>query len=336
MRVIPWLLLPVALVAVPLPALALPTLSSSLEDWGDVSIYGPKVTTSGGARTDIVGQRTEWDHDSSGGFVPGIDGELEQNVWTEASVVGGAPMFRSYHSLKGSLIPLHNGQGWTGFSTHAVYRDTWTLTMVGGPPSLKPTFDFGIHSRIGTLFPPGGSVAVGSDYYPTNPFWGPVPPGVVVVGPLPSTPPISLGLIVDGFRWYDFENTPANATALVSMGSTSHNGPLTIGNGAPFDVEIRFDAGWKMEHAEIRSILGAAFERFSTNRVLDVGETGVLAGVSVTDINGLSLQGWSLVDSQGTTITPIASAVPEVPTSMLIAAGGLVLLALTRWQRRRD
>ena len=341
MRAVLWLLLSIAPFFVPAPGLAAPTFSSSLTDWGNITIYGPTVTTSGGPHTAIVGQRTEWDHDFNGRFGPGIDGELEQNVWTEAGETflgSGVPKFRSYHSLKGSLMPLTNGQGFTGFRTRAVYRDQWTFIQLGAPmgTDVLAEFSFKIHSRIGTLFPPGSSVAVGPDYYPYNPLWGAVPPGVIVVGPRPSTPPITLGLIVDNYRWYDYQVTPANTTATVKMGPARpgwHTPNLTVRNGNPFAVEIHFDAGWRMEHAEIVSILGATFERFSTNRVLDVGNTGVLSGVSFTDTNGLPLQGWSLVNSQGTALT---FPVPEAPTSMLIAAGGLVVLALTRRQRRRD
>ncbi len=159
---------------------AQPTLASSVTDWGNVSIFGPRVTRSGGARTEIAGQRTEWDHDFNGVFNSQVDGQLEQNVWTEASVVAGAPVFRSYHDLKGSAIPFNNGVGWTGFRTEATYADTWKVTMPGLPVGavLAPVFSFGVHSTLGHLFPAGSTVALPPDYYPYNPQWGNLPPGV--------------------------------------------------------------------------------------------------------------------------------------------------------------
>ena len=94
---------------------------------------------------------------------------------------------------------------------------------------------------------------------------------------------------------------------------------LTVRNRDPFAVENHFDAGWLMEHAEIVSILGATFERFSTNRVLDVGNTGVLSGVSFTDTNCLPLQGGSLVNSRKRSANPIFPANPEPANLVSIA-----------------
>ena len=200
------------------PAPALPTLTSSLSDWGRISLFGPEVTRSGGARTEIVNQRTEWDHDSDGAFNAQVDGFLVQNVWTEASTIGGAPVFRSYHDLNGSAIPFFNGVGWTGFRTEAGYKDKWTITVpavpIGG--SLSPVFSFGIDSRLGHLFGPGGSVALPPDFYPYNPLWGST--GGVVIGPLPTAPNIDLLMSIDNFRWYDAKNTLSNIMALVPMG----------------------------------------------------------------------------------------------------------------------
>lgn len=308
------------------PVSALPTLTSALSNWGRVSLFGPEVTRSGGARTEIVDQRTEWDHDSDGAFNNLVDGYLVQNVWTEASTIGGAPVFRSYHDLQGSAIPFHNGVGWTGFRTEAGYQDIWTITVPGLAigDSLSPVFSFGITSRLGHLFGPGGSVALPPDYYPYNPLWGST--GGVVIGPLPTAPDIDLLMSIDNFRWYDAKNTLSNITALVPMGATSlASGPLTVQNGVPFGVEIDFTAGWRMEHQEIEALLGASFDRFSTNRVFDASHTGALSAVAVYDGSGVLRQGWSLTDGQGAAITPLASPVP-LPAPLYLAAFGVCVL----------
>ena len=309
------------------PVSAQPALTSSVSDWGRISVFGPQLTRSGGARTEIVNQRTEWDHDGDNAFNALVDGYLVQNVWTEASTIGGAPVFRSYHDLKGSAIPLNNGVGWTGFRTEAGYKDKWTIT-VGGLPigsSLSPVFSFGINSRLGDLFGPGGSVALPADYYPYNPLWGSAGGGVVI-GPLPTAPNIDLLMSVDNFRWYDAKNTLSNIMALVPMGATSLSaGSLTVQNGVPFDVEINFTAGWRMEHSEIAALLGPTFERFSTNRVLDASHTGALSAVAVYDGLGALQQNWSLTDAQGVAITPLALAVPEPEPFVLFAIGALVV-----------
>ena len=312
------------------PVSALPTLTSSLADWGRISLFGPEVTRSGGARTEIVNQRTEWDHDSDGAFNALVDGYLVQNVWTEASTVGGAPVFRSYHDLQGSAIPFNNGVGWTGFRTEAGYKDKWTITVPAVPigVSLSPVFSFAINSRLGYLFGPGGSVVLPPDFYPYNPLWGGGAVGGVVIGPLPTAPNIDLLMSIDNFRWYDAKNTLSNIMALVPMGATSlASGTLTVQNGVPFDVEIDFSAGWRMEHSEIAALLGGSFERFSTNRVFDASHTGALSAVAVYDGFGALQQSWSLTDSQGAAITPFASPVPVPAPFFLTAIGALVVLS---------
>lgn len=311
-------------------ATAQPTLSSSLTDWGNISIYGPAVTRSGGARTEIVGQRTEWDHDSNGVFNPPADGHLVQNVWTEASVVGGAPVFRSYHDLKGDGIPLYNGAGWTGFRTDAGYIDTWTITVLALPigAALAPVFSFGLVSHLGDLFPPGGAVALPANFYPYNPLWGSVPPGVPVVGPLPAAPSVDLFMSIDNYRWYDYKNTPGNTATTVAMGGAAISaGPLAVQNGVPFAVQIDFIAGWRIEHSDVVSIIGPTFEHFSTNAVFDASHTGALSAVTVYDESGALQQGWSLFDSQGTAITPISLQVAEPQPLVLFLVGGLAVLA---------
>ena len=323
--------------AVASPVSALPTLTSSLTNWGRISLFGPEITRSGGAKTEIVNQRTEWDHDSDGAFNTLVDGYLVQNVWTEASTVAGAPVFRSYHDLQGSAIPFYQGVGWTGFRTEAVYKDKWTFT-VGGLPigvSLSPLFSFGINSRLGDLFPPGGSIALPPDYYPFNPLWG-GPGGGVVIGPLPTAPNIDLLMSIDNFRWYDAKNTLSNIAALVPMGGIASlgAGPLTVQNGVPFDVEIDFTAGWRMDHREIAALLGPSFQRFSTNRVLDASHTGALSAVEVFDGLGILQQAWSLTDSQGVVITPLASPVPVPgPAPLFLSAIGAIVV-LSRAYRR--
>jgi len=316
-------------------ATAQPTLSSSLTDWGNISIYGPAVTRSGGAKTEIVGQRTVWDYDFDGAFNPLTDGQLVQNVWTEASVVAGAPVFRSYHDLKGAGIPLYNGAGWTGFRTEARYVDTWTITVqnLAIGVNLTPVFTFGLNSRLGDLFPPGGTVALPSDFYPYNPLWGSVPPGVPVVGPLPSAPTVDLFMTVDSSGWYDYKNAASNRAVLVEMGGAGiSSGVLTIENGVPFAVQIDFIAGWRMENAEIVALLGPLSERFSTNAVFDAARTGMLSAVALYDLSGDLQAGWSLTDSQGTLITPIA-LVPEPETFVLFVVGLLGVVARTRRRR---
>lgn len=310
-------------------AMAQPTLTSSLTDWGNISLFGPTVTRSGGAKTEIIDQRRIWDHDSNGVFDPLIDGQLTQNVWTEASVVGGAPVFRSYHDLRGGGLPLYGGAGWTGFRTNASYSDTWTMTVpalaIGA--SLAPVFTFGLASRLGDLFPPGASVALPPDFYPYNPLWGGVPPGVPVIGPLPSAPTVDLMMVVDGYRWYDYKNTPSNQVTLLAMGGAGiASGGLTVQNGVPFAVQIDFIAGWRMAHAEIVSVLGPSFDRFSTNAVFDASHTGMLSAVSVYDAAGDRQLTWSLTDSQQTLITPIA-VVAEPQTLVLWVVGLLGLLS---------
>ncbi len=323
--------------AVASPVSALPTLTSSLADWGRISLFGPEVTRSGGAKTEIVNQRTEWDHDSDGAFNALVDGYLVQNVWTEASSIGGAPVFRSYHDLQGSAIPFNNGVGWTGFRTEAGYKDKWTITVPAVPigVSLSPVFSFGINSRLGDLFPPSGTIALSPDYYPYNPLWGGGSAGGVVIGPLPTAPNIDLLMSIDNFRWYDAKNTLSNITTLVPMGGTSLSaGTLTVQNGVPFDVEIDFSAGWRMEHSEIAALLGASFQRFSTNRVFDASHTGALSAVAVYDGFGALQQSWSLTDSQGAAITPFASPVPvPAPAPFFVTAIG-ALVVLSRSYRR--
>jgi len=317
------------------PSLAQPTLSSSLTDWGNISLYGPLVTRSGGARTEIVGQRTQWDHDFNDIFNPLVDGQLEQNVWTETSVVGGAPVFRSYHDLKGFGIPLYNGRGWTGFRTDAGYSDTWTLTDPALPmgAALSPVLSFGVVSRLGPPLPAGGAVAPAPDFYPYNPLWG-SPPGVPVTGPLPTAPDIEFGMNVDNFRWYDYQNARSNVATSVTMGPGSiAAGALSVANGVPFAVQIDFVAGWRMEHSDIVAVLGPSFERFSTNQVFDASHTAALSDVAVYDGAGALLQGWTLTDSQGQSITPITLQVAEPPSLALFAVGGLI--ALLKTLRRR-
>ena len=307
------------------PVSALPTLTSTLSNWGRVSLFGPEVTRSGGARTEIVDERTEWDHDGDGTFNNLVDGYLVQNVWTEASTIGGAPVFRSYHDLQGSAIPFFNGVGWTGFRTEAGYQDKWTIFVPGLPigDPLSPLFSFGITSRLGHLFGPG-SVVLPPDYYPYNPLWGST--GGVVIGPLPTAPNIDLFMSIDNFRWYDVKNTLSNIVTLVPMGATSlASGALTVLNGVPFDIEIDFTAGWRMEHSEIAALLGPSFQRFSTNRVFDASHTGALSAVAVYDGSGVLQQGWSLTDSQGAAITPLASPVP-LPAPFFFAAFGVCVL----------
>jgi hypothetical protein len=317
------------------PSLAQPTLSSSLTDWGNISIFGPAVTKTGGAKTEIVGQRTQWDHDFDGVFNPLVDGRLEQNVWTEASVMGGAPIFRSYHDLKGFGIPLNNGRGWTGFRTDAGYSDTWTITDPAAPMGapLSPVFTFGVVSRLGHLFPAGGTVALPTDFYPYNPLWG-SPPGSTVIGPLPTAPQIEIGMNVDNFHWYDYQNVQSNVTTSLAMGPGSiAAGALSVLNGVPFAVQIDFVAGWRMEHSDIVAVLGPSFERFSTNRVFDASHTAALSEVAVYDEAGMLLQGWTLTDSKGLSITPITLQVAEPSSFALFSVGGL--MALVRALRRR-
>jgi len=317
------------------PSLAQPTLSSSLTDWGNISIFGPAVTRSGGAKTEIVGQRTQWDHDYDGVFNPLVDGQLVQNVWTETSVVGGAPLFRSYHDLKGFGIPTYNGVGWTGFRTDAGYSDTWTLTDPALPmgAALSPVFSFGVVSRLSHLFAAGGTVVLSPDFYPYNPLWG-SPPGGTVIGPLPTAPEIELGMNVDNFHWYDYQSVRSNVATSVTMGPGSiAAGALSVENGIPFAVQIDFVAGWRMEHSDIVAVLGPSFERFSTNRVFDASHTAALSEVAVYDEAGMLLQGWTLTDSQGLPITPITLEVAEPPSLALFGVGGLI--ALVRTLRRR-
>ncbi len=311
------------------PLSAQPSLTSALSDWGRISVFGPQLTRSGGAKTEIVNQRTEWDHDGDGAFNALVDGYLIQNVWTEASHIRGAPVFRSYHDLKGSAIPFNNGVGWTGFRTEAGYKDKWTITVPGVPigNSLSPVFSFRINSRLGNLFGPGGGVALPADFYPYNPLWGDSAGGPVI-GPLPTAPSIDLLMSVDNFRWYDAKSALSNIIVLVPMGATSlASGALTVQNGVPFDVAIDFTAGWRMEHSEIAALLGPSFERFSTNRVFDASQTGALSAVEVYDGLGALQQGWSLTDGQGAALTPLALPVPEPAPFVLFAIGALVVLS---------
>lgn len=307
-------------------------LTSSLTDWGNVTIFGPAVTRSGGAKTEIVRQRNEWDRDFDGVFNPLVDGEIVQNVWTEASEVGGAPVFRSYHDLKGSGIPLHNGVGWTGFRTNASFGDTWTITVPGAPIGidLAPAFAFGVTSRLGNLFPPGSTVALPPNFYPYNPLWGSVPPGVPVIGPLPTAPTVDLFMSIDNYRWYDYKATDGNGAALVPFGGAAFSsGLLKVQNGVPFAIQIDFIAGWQMTHSEIAALIGSAYDRFSTNAVFDASHTAMLSAVTVHDAAGVLQQGWSLTNSQGAPITPIALQVPEPGSILLFTLGGVALSLLS-------
>lgn len=318
------LLLPVATTQ------AQPTFTSSLTNWGRVSIYGPEVTSSGGARTELTGVVDQWDHDYDGGFTGAEDGRVEQAVWTEAALVAGTPTFRSYHAIEGHGIPFNN-RGFTGFRTNTSYQDTWTLTVPAVPLGDPVPFalGFSLHGVIGDLFPPGGSIALPPDFYPYNPLWG-APPGTIVVGPLPQPPTMAMTLEIGTYAWLGVATVEGPGTHQVVLGDTPgfFGSRLFVKNGEPFLVTLDFDAGWLMDHQDIQAILGPDYIRFSTNRVFDASQTARLSLVEVLDAEGMPLTDWSLVDGSGAAIVPVA--VPEPGAAALVLAGAVLLGACLR------
>ena len=324
-------------------ARALPVLTSSLTDWGNISVFGPKITRSGGAKTEIVGQRTTWDLDGNG-IIDSMDGSLVQNVWTQASVVAGTPIFKSFHDLEGSGIPLNRGatgvgSGWTGFRTDAGYSDMWTITVPFLAPAtpLSPSFLFSLNGDLG--YPGlggGGTVLLPPNFYPFNPLWGDGLGGGIVIGPLPTAPTMDLQFVVNDFSWYDVQSASGEGTQVVTLGGpTFASGPpLTVLNGVAFKVDIDFIAGWQMAHAEASAFVPRSFEQFATGRVFDAAHSGTFAGLELRDQNGMLLDGFSLVDSEGTRITAVPVApVPLPATILLLGVGGLTMLGAVHRRR---